>query len=331
MDRPTPSRLGEVSLSRSYRDKKRRKTADNIKRTIYRITNQPFDLPSKARPKSQLLRLQGFLEQMESVALDANPGTDYPYWRYNNQAQGGRRGGEDGWEPLQEKLGKMSEDIDITIVDIRQKMREYAFDKLCTKPIFVPQDSPYGRSLAEFVQEGPLGIPEFLEYLNDKDQISVQDFERKQGFSTREVSVQEVKRHFLQPRSDDPVWNCLDIGASQISVDYTPREIAQEDLLRQADPIKGSATRGHRMDTIKDMQQWFLLTQAGSISDIHVDSGGLCTWIRVLVGRKIWYYGRGITNLSEVDKLRFVKQATDNPRGYIHGWSRIDLHAGDTW
>ena len=305
--------------------------ANKMKREIYRITNQPFKLPSKAKPKSRLLRLQGFLEQMESVARDANSGTDYAHWRWDNQAKGGRRGGQDDWELLQERLGKMSENIDVAIVSTPQTMREHGFVKLSTKPIFVPYNSPYGRSFAEVAAEGPLSIPDFLGYLNDKDGISVQDFERKQGSSTRHVSVQEVKRHFLAPQPDDPVWNCLDIGASQIHVEYTPREIVQEDLLRQADPIKGNATRGHRMDAVKDMQQWFLLTQAGSISDVHVDSGGLCTWIRVLVGRKIWYYGRGITNLSEVDKLRFVKQATDDPKGYMHGWSRIDLHAGDTW
>ena len=40
-----------------------------------------------------------------------------------------------------------------------------------------------------------------------------------------------------------------------------------------------------------EAQSWALLATAGAISDIHTDAGGFGTWVRPILGRKVWYIG----------------------------------------
>ena len=39
------------------------------------------------------------------------------------------------------------------------------------------------------------------------------------------------------------------------------------------------------------VESWALAATAGAISDVHVDAAGFGTWVRPILGRKVWYIG----------------------------------------
>ena len=41
----------------------------------------------------------------------------------------------------------------------------------------------------------------------------------------------------------------------------------------------------------RSVESWALAATAGAISDVHVDAAGFGTWVRLILGRKIWYIG----------------------------------------
>ena len=327
---------GSSALSKMRHDEKEAKEKQE---GLYLITMGEYSILPSAPEKSRLLELQEFLVVLDGMAKNANPGTDYDRWYYGMRARRSqKRGEDDGWTELQEKLEKMSPDIDLTIVTTVDEMREQMAAKTTwTKPILIPADCEYGRQLADSSSTGPQDIPAFLARLDVKRKVSVQDLGLKETAKSDHVrplskSVAAVKKHFLQPSGTDTVWNCLDIAVPNAGAIYTPLEIMNEDLYHQSANPEGSAGRGGQPVWNKDLARWFLLSDGGAISSIHMDAGGPCTWIRPLVGRKIWYFGRGVTNLSEDDKNRFLEHEHGDlsPEGYMHGWSRIELKPGDT-
>ena len=290
-----------------------------------------YDPPGRAPENSHLRRLQEFLASMESVALDVNTGNDVAHWYWTTRVENPSTLDDAGFVELQEKLRKKSKDVDISIISEADKLHNLMIKGPGQKPILIRAESACGQKWAEETKDGPQSISAFLDLLDLNSKISVQDFAMVDDAENQSRSVAELREYFFNPASrGDAVWNCLDIGVTHLQAEYTPRELSSYDVYRQGEAASDSVTRGGQPAWNKDLQQFFLLSGGGAISAIHMDAGGPCTWIRPIVGRKIWFFGRGITNMSEDDRRRFLKQGDLNPLGYMHGWSRVELRAGDT-
>jgi len=78
--------------------------------------------------------------------------------------------------------------------------------------------------------------------------------------------------------------------------------------------------------TAEPRKEFFLLSLENAISTIHVDTGGVVTWVLILEGRKIWYFPRHVT-AQTVRWLSFAGSQT--PEDYQDGWVKVELRPGD--
>ncbi|KAF2834214.1 hypothetical protein M501DRAFT_604730 [Patellaria atrata CBS 101060] len=76
----------------------------------------------------------------------------------------------------------------------------------------------------------------------------------------------------------------------------------------------------------RPLKEFFLLSQRYAVSPIHVDTGGPVTWVRILRGKKIWYFPRYI---SSETTCRLGQVGSLVPEDYPGGWSKIQLTRGD--
>ena len=200
-----------------------------------------------------------------------------------------------------------------------------AFDQ----PIYIPKTSPCGQTIGSRTYKGPQLIAGFLGSFQDTDTLLVQDFGAPASNSQYVEPVpkmcQEVKKCFLESGREQEIWNILDIGSSTQSLRYTPEPLLDVDLLQRG--IKRDGQAG-RESYSKRLGQWFLLSKQRSISDIYADSCGLCTWIHIICGTKVWYYHQGLTTLGEEDFDHVHAFASDATQDFPCGWSRIELSAG---
>ncbi|QKX60499.1 uncharacterized protein TRUGW13939_07644 [Talaromyces rugulosus] len=72
--------------------------------------------------------------------------------------------------------------------------------------------------------------------------------------------------------------------------------------------------------------EFFLLSTRNAVSSIHVDNGGQLTWIKILKGRKIWYFPRCLG----IGTLRLLAETgSQYPEYYRGGWVKVELCVGD--
>ena len=66
-----------------------------------------------------------------------------------------------------------------------------------------------------------------------------------------------------------------------------------------SDPIQlGFQFRDHHHRDFKwsthdpvNVQSWALAATSAAISDVHVDAAGFATWVRPILGKKVWFIG----------------------------------------
>jgi hypothetical protein len=72
--------------------------------------------------------------------------------------------------------------------------------------------------------------------------------------------------------------------------------------------------------------EFFLLSSRNAVSSIHIDNAGQLTWIKILEGRKIWYFPWFLYMRT----LRWLAEAgSQSPEHYRDGWVKVELCAGD--
>lgn len=144
----------------------------------------------------------------------------------------------------------------------------------------------------------------------------------KPAARTKKVNVSNLLDSF--PSSPSlPALNFLDIE-NRTSLQFCPREVRLSDV---------SLDRGG-LDVGKTASDWvaqptsefFIASTKHAVSTIHVDTGGVNTWVAVLSGVKTWYYPRFA---NEQSVLSLAAAGATNPRHYANGWVKIELRAGD--
>ena len=159
----------------------------------------------------------------------------------------------------------------------------------------------------------------------------VQDYTRKEApdiaVENYTWSVADLRKAF---RNKSSCFNVLDIDAPGYTKTHKPQAMQDIDLLGTSIAPAGSIGRGLSKDGTY-LGRFFLLARKGAISGIHSDSGGIMTWLRPMVGREVWYYGRTPYHLTEGDRNRWEHEGDLESSGYENPWNRIVLERGDTF
>lgn len=141
---------------------------------------------------------------------------------------------------------------------------------------------------------------------------------------TRETTVEEALRSFPSTVNSDPK-NFLDIE-NQTGALYCGEKIANCDIRTKIARQQADAGKIGSTWVLNKASEFFLLSTRNAVSTIHVDNGGQLTWIKILEGRKIWYFPRCL----DMTSLRLLAKAgSQSPEYYRDDWVKVELCAGD--
>lgn len=173
-----------------------------------------------------------------------------------------------------------------------------------------------------------LGIEGFLEWFskNKNSALHVYDYSITDASQrTRDTTVEEALRSFPSSPDANPL-NFLDIE-NRTGAFYCPAQITQHDIqTRIAHQKQENVGKIGSAWISKKPSEFFLLSTRHAVSSIHIDNGGQLTWIRILEGRKIWYFPRSLN----MKTLRWLAVAgSQSPEHYRDDWVKVELCAGD--
>jgi hypothetical protein len=142
---------------------------------------------------------------------------------------------------------------------------------------------------------------------------------------TRPTTVEYALQCFPS-KPDSHALNFLDIEHRD-NTSYCPWPVSGHDIrTRIADHNSeevGKVGSNWRPDK---SSEFFLLSTRNAVSSIHVDNGGQLTWIKILEGRKIWYFPRCLG----IGTLRLLAETgSQYPEYYRGGWVKVELCVGD--
>jgi hypothetical protein len=84
------------------------------------------------------------------------------------------------------------------------------------------------------------------------------------------------------------------------------------------------------MSDIRQSTHWALASTAGTMSFIHVDTGGAGTAVAVLEGCKLWFVGTPTEAAGNVESTRFLDGYSDSELLKGVRWECIPLTPGST-
>lgn len=166
--------------------------------------------------------------------------------------------------------------------------------------------------------------------------------------TTSTITVRDMRQRYIDRSENEtrPPLNSLDIGNHHRMIRYTPTPIAKRDLIsRRAmrqqltvgrDSQEQPTVKRHKASRVQpsrpgrpesdDCGEWFLLSETGSVSSIHIDAGGQCTWVRIMEGEKWWYY---LSNATEADKAMLAELGALQIEHFDGRWVKVILTEGD--
>jgi hypothetical protein len=192
------------------------------------------------------------------------------------------------------------------------------------RPLLIPADSELAKDLCTRLRTKT--FKEILDsiFTNDANKIDIQDTGKPLGKPmNRTVNVRDVKRRFLLDGGQPP-WNGLEVGDPDDEFKGPPVLRSSNLLHHFKFKMSDSAGRRHYgKGSSKQLESWFLVTEANAVSKAHIDTSGLGTMVMVLKGSKIWYF------LLEEDWAQWKEHGPDLTWGYKRGWAKVELVAGD--
>jgi hypothetical protein len=208
-------------------------------------------------------------------------------------------------------------DEDVVIIN-DDKMLEECLGQCFPKPLLYLSTSKHA---------SPITWANFWDYLqkNSNKKIDVYDYSiLTESKRTQQRTVQKVIDHWNKPSHSRTPLNCLDIE-NRLG-HCCPVPIINANLLERA-LLHAEETVGKTDSMWSSSHAEFLVAStANAVSTIHTDAGGGLTFIKVLHGRKIFYFPRRVDSTS----IRLLAQVgSQYVNGYIGGWARVELQAGD--
>lgn len=174
-----------------------------------------------------------------------------------------------------------------------------------------------------------LGLDAFWDYLRERTnkKIDVYDYSVDEPTDrTRQYTVEQVISHWSRPQHERPALNLQLLNLDNWFESFCPTEVLLHDLGGMVSRMAlehpgrtGSKWKG------SDREEFFLLSGANAVSPIHVDTGGQLTWIKILKGRRIWYFPRALHGSTE----SLANRGPQDTRMCADGWARVNLCAGD--
>jgi hypothetical protein len=287
------------------RDSKRRRRELDNKITIQWLSREyNIDIPSQNKPS--IKEIHDFM-----IALDKR--SSYPQ---TIAANCNRKSMLDAMQYLSDYPLK-NDIILIRELDMLDNVLRHPFET----PILYRRNGPLH-------YQNDLNIKRFLQRLseNSNSNLHVYDYSiTDPSLRTRDTTVDEVHRSFPSTVDSKPL-NFLDLE-NRTGTLYCPEQITHHDIQTQIAYQKeedlgkiGSTWRS------KPPSEFFLLSSRNAVSSIHIDNGGQLTWIKILEGRKIWYFPRSLN----MGTLRLLADAgSQSPEHYRGGWVKVELCAGD--
>ena len=193
-------------------------------------------------------------------------------------------------------------------------------------PILISSDSQLGQHLCH--DEPITNIGDLLGRYCPSATISVQNLsEAKIEAETWKVSdVESCLAENVSQRKH--IINCLDLRPPATCENASvPGSLSRLDLLRKSIPHASHTGRGRSIEG-KAFAEFYILSAAGSASAPHADSDGLCTWVRVIQGSKLWFWSQQLSKRTKMDTSVIDKTMLMSPPP---AWSSIHLKAGDTF
>ncbi|KAH0545335.1 hypothetical protein FGG08_000634 [Glutinoglossum americanum] len=224
---------------------------------------------------------------------------------------------------LQSKLPHFPQDDVILLTDAK------SLETCLNQPFGVPllhRATPNYPSLGSYTQ---FGIQDFLKHLAEDEEasISVYDYSIEDPSQrTRRTTVGELLSCFWSGNVRGTALNFLDIE-NRTRIEFCPYQVILRNITTRIDARKqrDKGKTGSEW-TAEPRKEFFLLSLENAISTIHVDTGGVVTWVLILEGRKIWYFPRHVT-AQTVRWLSFAGSQT--PEDYRDGWVKVELRPGD--
>jgi hypothetical protein len=164
-------------------------------------------------------------------------------------------------------------------------------------------------------------IGAFLGQLQLYTTVGVQDLSRRRDEASGATWViDKVKRRFdkSEPAAVQAPINLLDLNCTAPNV--VPECICSQ-TMQFWTQLEAQADAGRPSNTVRPLL-WHLLGEAKSGSNPHQDHCGFWTWVRVNVGKKLWF----LCQLSDDDRKRF---AADGPSFTGGKWFYVWLEPGD--
>lgn len=75
---------------------------------------------------------------------------------------------------------------------------------------------------------------------------------------------------------------------------------------------------------------WSLLANAGAYSDTHIDAGGYCTYMRCLLGSKLWLVAKDPQDFQK--NPQSITEYVNSAEGWVEEkleWEYVFLGVGD--
>ena len=306
--------------------KKQERSAEKQLRETYTITHAEVDFVAPKNPASFHAEMYGFIHDLDSIAGFANPGNEWERTMTRVEHRPSQ------WSSILEesktRKAAMPQDQTVCVATTKEDVVRLCSSQPMRLPIYIPAATPYGNSLRQ--EKGVDRIADFVHYyLPRATKISVQQLHmpRSSANFTSHMKFEDVEDAFLHAK-DDRILNCLDVGTGAYGVRHMPPELAEDNVL-DLNEYKGvDVGRGSES---KQWSQFFLLSKRGAISGVHTDGGGVGTWIQILDGQKLWYWGKGLNFMSNSDLQWLTGQSIYEAAGYTDGWSKLLLQKGDTF
>ena len=331
---------GEVSEAEAEESSKGKSRRSDIRRRSNAAKRQrentftfPHDSPMfdmVPRKGSRLEALKAFVEKLDNISKFPNAGNEDELLGSNllDPQSKSIKHREQVFAGYKQRKGQMVGHKNIDIIQTEAQLRALLASPW-RLPVYVPGESELGKSLCK---EGAFtGVDDFVQFngpLSEGEapkRMFVQNLDVAK-IDNDEWTLDEVATR-LKPKNRQH-FNCLDIEVPDHLVKYRPSALNDVDVLGMSQQSERSLGRGEQT-TAKSLEQFFLLSKKGSVSETHVDSGGVLTWVYVLDGSKWWYFNAALDTMPAEDQRRFLAQGTDEPAGYSGEWCRIHLQKGD--
>lgn len=284
-------------------------------------------IESAHKPNSVHAETLAVLQTIQACAQDIHHPHAEEKFKFEKQLGQHNEGTENAFTHGQSKRSK---EPNIKIMTEVDDFSEHLETNLSI-PLLILGRSALGRSLVQG-KKLPQAFLACLDKLPKAASVSIQDYDavlhpsNDAPIHATTTTVGTLKSRQVDEGARGTPYNCLDMGP-QFGVHMTPPAVEELDLFLKA-RLDSTDTARPISKSAKETEQFTLISEKGSASLPHID-GPQATWIFVITGKKLWFYGTPIAYMGRRDLHRLMDLGVKEPAGMHFKWNRVLLTAGD--